>query len=197
LSGATFTNDFVEIFNRGTTTIDFSVTSYSVQFLSTTAATWAKTDLTSGTILPGRYFLLRGTSGGTNGATMPAADATGTLNLTSTTAGKVALVSGTTLLTGVCPGDEGTAPFNPLNAGVADFAGYGGTSATANHCYEGSGPASFTLSNNTLAVYRKAGGCTDTNQNAADFLTSTPSPRNSSSPANSCAGGRHAESFDQ
>jgi hypothetical protein len=84
--------------------------------------------------------------------------ATGTLNLTSTTSGKVALVSGTTLLTGNCPGDNGTAPFNPLNANVADFAGYGGTAATASHCYEGSGPASFSLSNNTIAVYRKAGG---------------------------------------
>jgi len=188
LSAATFTNDFIEVFNRGTTTIDFSVTPYSVQFLSTTAATWAKTDLTSGTILPGRYFLVRETSGGTNGAALPTADATGTLNLTSTTAGKVALVSGTTLLTSNCPGDDGAAPFNPLNANVADFAGYGGTGATANHCYEGSGPASFTLSNNSVAVYRKAGGCTDTDQNSADFLASTPSPRNSSSPANICGG---------
>jgi len=188
LSGATFTNDFIEVFNRGTTTIDFSVTPYSAQFLSTTAATWAKTDLTSGTILPGRYFLVRETSGGANGAALPTADATGTLNLTSTTAGKVALVSGTALLTGNCPGDDATALFNPLNANVTDFAGYGGTAVTANHCYEGSGPASFTLSNNTIAVYRKAGGCTDTDQNAADFLTSTASPRNSSSPPNNCAG---------
>jgi uncharacterized repeat protein (TIGR01451 family) len=189
LSGATFMNDFIEIFNRGTTTVDFSVTPYSVQFLSTTAATWAKTDLTSGTLLPGRYFLVRETSGGANGAALPAADANGTLNLTSTAAGKVALVTGTTLLASNCPGDDGTAPFNPLNVNVADFAGYGGTAATANHCYEGSGPASSTLSNNTIAEYRKAGGCTDSNQNAADFFTSTPSPRNSSSPANNCGGG--------
>ncbi len=189
LSGATYTNDFVEIFNRGTTTVDFSVTHYSVQFLSTTASTWAKTDLTSGTVLPGRYFLVRETSGGANGAALPTADATGTLNLTSTTAGKVALVSGTTLLTDNCPGDDASPPFNPNNANVADFVGYGGTAATANHCYEGSGPASFTLSNNTIANFRKAGGCTDTNDNAPDFFTSTPSPRNSSSPVNNCAGG--------
>src|SRR5207237_6924444 len=101
--------------------------------------------------------------------------------------GKVALVSSTTLLTGNCPGDDGTPPFNPTN--VVDFVGYGGTAATANHCYEGSGPASFTLSNNTIADFRKAGGCTDTNDNAANFFTSTPFPRNSSSPTNNCAGG--------
>lgn len=189
LSGATFINDFIEIFNRGTTTLDFSVTPYSVQFLSTAASVWTKTDLTSGTVLPGHYFLIKEASGGANGTALPTADATGTLNLTSTTAGKVALISNTALLTGNCPGDDGTQPFNPAGAGIADLVGYSGTALTANHCHEGSGPASFTLSNNTIADYRKAGGCTDTNQNAADFFTSTPSPRNSSSTVSNCAGG--------
>src|SRR5205085_6467029 len=176
LTNATFTNDFIELFNRGTTTIDFSLTPYSAQFLSTSGSIWAKTDLTSGTILPGHYFLIK-ESGGATGASLPTADATGSINLTSTTNGKVALVSGATLLAGNCPGDDGTQPFNPAN--VVDFVGYGGTAATANHCYEGSGPASFTLSNNTIADFRKAGGCTETNDNAADFFTSTPFPRNS------------------
>ena len=188
LTGATFTNDFIEIFNRGTATVDFAVTPYSVQFLSTGGSTWAKTDLTSGTVAPGRYFLVR-EAGGANGAALPAADATGTLNLTSTTAGKVALVLGTTLLTGNCPGDDGTTPFNPVNGAVADFVGYGGSATTTNHCYEGSGPAPFTLGNNTIADFRKAGGCTDTNDNAADTFVSTPSPRNSSSPLNNCIAG--------
>lgn len=186
LSNATYTNDFLELFNRGATTVDFSVTPFSVQFLSVTGSTWVKTDLTSGTIAPGHYFLIKETSGGANGAALPAADATGTLNLTSTTDGKVALVSNTTLLTGNCPGDDGNQPFNPTN--VVDFVGYGGTAATANHCYEGSGPSSFTLSNNTIADFRRAGGCTDTNDNAADFFTAAPFPRNSSS-TNNCAGG--------
>ena len=185
LTNATYASDFIELFNRGTTTVDFSATPSSVQFLSTTASTWSKTDLTSGTILPGHYFLIKETSGGT-GAALPAADATGTINLTSTTSGKVALVSNTTLLTGNCPGDDGTQPFNPTN--VIDFVGYAGTAATANHCYEGNGPASFTLSNNTIAAYRKAGGCTDTNDNAADFFAAAPFPRNSLS-TNNCAGG--------
>ena len=69
LSNATFTNDFIELFNRGTTTIDFSVTPYSVQFLSTGGSTWSKTDLTSGTILPGHYFLSR-EAGGAVGAAL-------------------------------------------------------------------------------------------------------------------------------
>jgi hypothetical protein len=188
LTGATFTNDFIELFNRGTATVDFTVTPYSVQFLSTGGSTWAKTDLTSGTVAPGGYFLIR-ESGGATGSALPTADATGTLNLTSTTAGKVALVLGTTLLTGNCPGDDASPPFNPVNGAVADFVGYGGTATTANHCYEGSGPASFTLGNNTIADFRKAGGCTDTNDNAADFVVASPFPRNSSSPLNNCAAG--------
>jgi len=189
LTGASFTNDFIELFNRGTTTVDFSLTPYSAQFLSTGGATWAKTDLTSGTLAPGHYFLIKETSGGAVGAAPPAADVTGTINLTSTTAGKVALVAGTTLLTGNCPGDDGTAPFNPVNGTIADLVGYLGTAATANHCYEGSGPASLTSGSNATADFRKGGGCRETNDNAADFLVSGPFPRNTASPTNNCAAG--------
>jgi fibronectin-binding autotransporter adhesin len=189
LTSASFTNDFIEVFNRGTTTVDFSVTPYSVQFLSTGAATWAKTDLISGTLSPGRYFLVKETSGGAAGSALPTPDATGSINLTSTTAGKVALVAGATLLTGNCPGDDGTPLFNPVSGTVVDFVGYGSTAAAANHCYEGAGPASFTLGNNTIADSRKSGGCVDTNENAADFITSTPNPRNTGSAANDCSTG--------
>lgn len=188
LTGATYTNDFIELFNRGATTVDFSVTPHSVQFLSVSGSTWVKTDLTSGTLAPGQYFLIKET-GGAVGAPLPAADATGTINITSTTAGKVALVTGTTLLTGNCPGDDGSTPFNPVDGTVIDFVGYLGTAATANHCYEGSGPASFSSGSNTTADFRKAGGCTDTNDNGADFLLATPFPRNSSAPTNSCTPG--------
>jgi uncharacterized repeat protein (TIGR01451 family) len=186
LTGATFTHDYIELFNQGTTTVNLAVTPYSVQFLSTSASTWAKTDITSGTIAPGGYFLIQGASGGANGAALPTPNATGSLNLTSTTAGKVALVVGGTLLVNSCPGDDLAAPFNPVDGTIVDFVGYGGTAATANHCYEGSGPAPYTLSNNTTADFRKFGGCQDTNDNAADFATATPNPRNTSSPLNDC-----------
>jgi hypothetical protein len=189
LTSATYKNDFIEIFNHGTTTIDFSLTPYSVQFLSTAGSTWAKTDITSGTIAPGQYFLIQEFSGGSVGATLPTPDATGSINITSTTPGKVALVFGTTLLTGNCPGDDGLNPFNPFSSTIVDFVGYGGTASTANHCYEGSGPATFQTGNNTIADFRKAGGCTDTNDNAADFLVSTPFPRNTGSPQNNCSSG--------
>jgi uncharacterized protein (TIGR03437 family) len=186
LTGATLTNDFVELFNQGSATVDFAVTPFSVQFLSTSASAWAKTDLTAGTLAPGRYFLVKETSGGVNGAALPTADATGTLNLTSTSAGKVALVVGANLLVGACPGDNDSPPFNPLDGTVVDFVGYGGTAATGSHCYEGAGPAPYTLSNNTTADFRKFGGCQDTDDNTSDFVAATPNPRNASSALNDC-----------
>src|SRR5215813_5050029 len=104
-SGATYTNDFIEIFNRGTTTVDFSVTPYSVQYAAATSNfSTNKTDIVSGTLLPGHYFLIQEASGGAGGAALPTRDVSGgTINM-SATAGKVALVLGTTNLAGTgCP----------------------------------------------------------------------------------------------
>src|SRR5205807_724285 len=71
------------------------------------------------------------------------------------------------------------------NAAIQDLVGYGSTAATANFCYEGSGPAPAP-SGNAQSVLRAAAGCTDTNVNSADFSTATPSARNSSTPLNPC-----------
>ncbi len=170
-SGASFSNDFVEIFNRGVTTISFAATPYSLQYAGATGSFGSsKVDLTAGTIGPGQYFLVRLSSGGAVGSPLPAPDATGSINM-ATTAGKVALVSTTSALTGSgCP----------LAASVADFVGYG----TTPDCFEGAGrtPAP----GNTTSALRKVGGCTDTNDNAADFLATTPTPRNTASTINDC-----------
>jgi uncharacterized protein (TIGR03437 family) len=172
-TGAQFTNDFVEMFNRGATNVSFATTPYSVQYAGPAASFGSsKVDLTTGTMAPGQYFLVQ-LSGGANGAPLPTPDASGSIAMAAT-AGKVALVAGTTTLTGSgCP----------LAATVADFVGYG---TTAN-CFEGSGRAP--APSNTNADLRKAGGCTDTNDNAADFLVSAPFPRNTSSPVNDCGAG--------
>jgi LEA14-like dessication related protein len=184
-SGAPFRNDFVEVYNRGVTTVDFSITPYSIQYASVGSSFGtSKTNLTSGSLAPGRYFLVQESGGTTNGAPLPAPDATGTINLSST-AGKVALVAGTTFLaTATCPGDDGVTPFNPSGAAIADFVGYGNSPTTAGHCYEGNGPA--IAPSNTIADFRKAGGCVDTNDNASDFLGAPPNPRNSSAPVGDC-----------
>jgi len=171
-SGALYTHDFVEVFNRGTTTVNFATTPYSVQYAGATANFGSnKADLTSGTIVPGKYFLVQLSSGGANGAALPTADATGSIN-TAASAGKVALVAGTSAL---------NAASCPLGVPVSDFVGYG-TTAT---CFEGLKQAPAPSA--TTADLRKAGGCTDIDDNAADFLVSAPFPRNGSSAANNCS----------
>jgi hypothetical protein len=187
-SGAPYQDDFVEIFNRGTTTVNFSVTPYSVQYAGVGSNFGSnKTNLTSGVVAPGHYFLVQESGGTTNGVPLPTADATGTIAMGGTN-GKVALVAGTTALaTLACPGDDGAVPFNPNDGTIADFVGYGSTITTTGHCYEGSGPAA--APSNTTADLRKNGGCTDTNDNAADFIVAGPFPRNSNSPTNNCTAG--------
>ena len=172
-TGAQYAHDFVEIFNRGTTTVDFGATPYSIQYAGAIASFGSnKVDLTSGAIAPGQYFLVQ-LSGGANGAPLPTPDASGSIAMAAT-AGKVALVVGTTAL---------TASGCPLSSSIADFVGYGTTA----DCFEGSGHAP--VPSNATADLRKKGGCTDTNDNAADFLVAAPFPRNTSSPINNCIAG--------
>ncbi|MBI5762749.1 MAG: thrombospondin type 3 repeat-containing protein [Planctomycetes bacterium] len=165
-AGASHRNDFIEIFNRGSATV--SVNGWSVQYTSATGTSWIKTDL-SGSIAPGKYYLVQEGSSGAIGAVLPTADATGTIGM-STTTGKVALVNNTTLLSGACP----------TGSQIIDFVGYG---ATAN-CFEGAAPTA-TLTVSTAAL-RGAAGCTENNQNGTDFASGTPTPRNSATAANPC-----------
>jgi hypothetical protein len=46
---------------------------------------------------------------------------------------------------------------------------------------------------NTTADFRKGGGCTDTNDNLADFLIAGPAPRNSASPLQHLLGRAHRD----
>src|SRR3989454_2516207 len=97
-SGATFKNDFIEIFNRGATTVDLA--GWSVQQAAASGTSWSVTALCpSGSCLlaPGKYFLVQEASSGAVGSNLPAPDATGTSNL-SATSGKIALVTSTTAL---------------------------------------------------------------------------------------------------
>ncbi len=168
-AGSTFTHDFIELFNRGNAPVD--VTGWSVQYASATGTTWQTTAL-SGTIAPGKYYLVQEAQGAGGTTPLPTPDATGTIAM-SATAGKVALVNSTTALTGACP----------VSATIIDLVGFG---ATAN-CFEGT--AAAPAPSNTTADIRGAAGCTETDQNSTDFATGAPTPRNSATTANPCGGG--------
>lgn len=161
--GAIYRNDFIELFNRGTTPVNLN--GWSIQYAPATSASWNRTNL-SGTLQPGQYFLIKQDSGPSGeGASLPPADVTDATPMSNET-GKVALVASTATLSGTCP------------ANVVDFVKYGGSS-----CTEGVPAPSL---NNTRAAFRRLNGCTDTDNNGADFVTGAPLPRNTASPLRPC-----------
>lgn len=172
-ANAPYANDFVELFNRGTTTVDLA--NWSVQYASAAGTTWQATAL-AGSIPPGGRYLIGLASAGAVGAPLPTPDATGTANM-AVSGGKVALAHGTAALT--CGGSAGSCSGDPA---VADLVGYG--SATD---YEGGAPAPA-ISNTTAAV-RAADGCADTDANSSDFSAAAPTPRTSAAAAAPCSGG--------
>jgi hypothetical protein len=169
-AGAPFANDYVELFNRGSTSVD--VGSWTVQYASATGTSWQATSLT-GSIAPGRRYLVQLASAAAIGAALPTPDATGTTNL-AVSGGKVAVVRGSTAL--ACGGSAGSCS---TVSSVADLVGYGGATD-----YEGAGPAPAI--GNTTAAVRGGEGCTDTDANEADVAAESPTPRNSSAAATTC-----------
>src|SRR4051794_29340899 len=144
-SGASYTNDFVEIFNGGSSAADLA--GWSVQYASAASTSWSVTAL-AGSIQPGRYYLVQLASSASVGAALPSPDTTGTTNLANS-GGKVALVSATTAL--ACGASAGSCS---AVSSVVDLLGYGSAAD-----YEGSGAAPGLSS--TTAATRAGSGCTD------------------------------------
>jgi endonuclease G len=158
-AGATYANDFVELYNPSGLTFD--LTGWSLQYASATGDGWEFTrQPLGGTIAPGQYYLISLASGGADGLPLPAANINGEINMSGTT-GKIALVSNFDPLVGNCPlGDPE----------IVDFVGYGATA----DCSE---TARATAPSNTTAIFRGNNGATDTDNNQADFAAATPNPR--------------------
>lgn len=165
-AGATYKNDFIELHNNTGSAV--SVDGWSVQYASSSGTSWQVTNL-AGSIAPGAYYLVQETAGSGGSVDLPTPDATGSISM-SGNSGKVALVAATTALSGACP------------TGNLDFVGYGSA-----NCAEGSAPTPALSS--TTAALRAGGGCVDSNENAADFGTGAPNPRNSVVTPNVCNGG--------
>jgi endonuclease G len=160
-TSATFTNDYVEIYNP--TGISFNLAGWSLQYASAAGTSWTNKQPLGGTIAPGEYFLVALASGGANGAPLPVlANISGDINMSATT-GKIALVSNSISLSGSCP--------NGVDPDIVDFVGYGSSAS----CFEGGARAP--APSNTSSLFRKLNGAQDTNQNGDDFQTATPNPR--------------------
>ena len=163
-SGTTYKNDFIELHNISSSAV--SVAGWSVQYNSAAGTSAYQTTALTGSIPAGGYYLVQEAAGTGGTTSLPAPNATGSINM-SGTAGRVVLVNNTSAL----------AAASASNAtGIVDFVGFGTTAAT----YEGSGPTP--APSNTTSVTRKDSGSTDTDQNATDFTAGTVAPHNSSSP---------------
>ena len=156
-AGATYQRDYVELFNRSGVAINLS--GMSVQYASSTGTGWTPIGLT-GTLPASSYYLVALGSSGGSGLALPIAQVTNALNI-SAADGKLALVNGTSALSGA----------NPVSSNVViDFVGFGGANA-----FEGA--AAAPSGSITQALFRAAGGATDTDNNAADFNTGAANPR--------------------
>ncbi len=180
-TGAIYTHDFVELFNRGTTAV--SLAGWSVQYASATgtgnfgATSTQLTELPNVSLQPGQYYLVQEAAGAGNGVALPTPDLIdGSPIAMSATGGKVALVNQATTLG--CNGSSTPCTPDQL-AKIIDLVGYGGA-----NFYEGS--PTPTLSNSTAAS-RNNGGCNDTDNNLVDFTVAAPSARITSTPLNACS----------
>jgi hypothetical protein len=165
-SGATYRNDFIELYNAGTSAQN--LTGWSIQYVTAASidgASWTKVNL-SGAIQPKSYFLILCSGGTSNGIALPTSDLSGTSINLATAGGKVALVNSTTTLS----------VQSPSGASVMDLIGYGGANASE------TSPAP--QHSNTSALLRSGNGETDSNSNSTDFIVGTPNPRNSASSVN-------------
>src|SRR6185436_5958328 len=167
-AGATYQNDFIEVFNASSSNIDINGWTLIVDtFEGSTNQKIGATFNTSFVIAPGTHLLFRFNGNGSNGQTTPGEFPITNIGLGST--------SGT--LTLLAPG-QGVPSGCPSASAVADLVGYGATT-----CSEGT-PAPVPPSNKSLT--RINGGCTDTNNNFNDFAQVDPNPHTFTSPLTPC-----------
>lgn len=173
--GATYRNDFVELFNRGTATI--SLDTWSLQYAASTGLGLFSAHVTPlrGSIAPGQYYLIQLASNGPKGAPLPTPDAVG-ITLIGATHGKVILAN--TSIGLACNGASTPCTSAQLT-NIVDLVGYGDA-----NFYEGSAAAPSPYAKKS--ALRLGGGCVDTNNNRADFWLDLVTPRNTLSPYYLC-----------
>lgn len=166
-SGAPYNADYVVLINP--TNMPVSLAGWSLQYASSNGTSWDRVGLSGIIAANGGFFLVKVSTTGATGAALPTPDVDATSFNMAATAGKIVLMNNNTTIT------MGTS--NPTTLpNYVDFVGYGTTANAA----EGS-PAP--TPSNATAIKRAGNNTTqDTNNNSVDFITATPTPRNSGSP---------------
>lgn len=169
-----FRTDFIELHNVSAQPV--ALGTLTLQYAAFMGSNWIVSDFDPAATIPaGGFHLVAFRAGQTTiGAALPNPD---TVNVTldlGRAEFKLAIVDGVTPITGTCPltGPDATR--------IVDFVGAG----TAN-CFEGTAAPAASI---VTGLLRKGDGCLDTDNNAADFLATTPSPRNAATGAVLCFG---------
>lgn len=187
----TYMHDYVEIKNISATPqslngLSLYYGSATGQFASSGTNAIALPNIS---LNPGQYFLVQTSTAGTGGVALPVTADLTTTNLSmSGTNGKVALVNG---LTQNSCGATAT-PCTLPNAAIIDLVSWG----TANNAEGGAATNGGSALTATQGNVRKADGCTDTDNNNADFeIVTNPVPRNSATAPASCGGGSSGQGY--
>lgn len=162
-SGATYKNDFIELYNPTAVAVD--LTGWTLQYASGTGAFGGTNTVAKlvGVINPGAFFLVK-CAGGTNGVDLPREDLT-TLLALGGSSGKVALAKTEANIV------------SKTDAHLVDLVAYSNTTTSM---YEGSGPTPVSgpapgLTSTTSA--KRIDEKTDINENKLEFQAVTPTPR--------------------
>ncbi len=166
--GASYNADYIEIFNRSASVVDFNGWTMHME-----GDNFAASHTVSGSlpIQSGQYLLFQIGASGTNGNVVPADIRLSFIPTHLGSSGRVYLVN---------PSGSPSQPLCPLpNSSIGDYFAFG-----SSFCFEGSGPGPALT--NTMAVMRKWQGCVDTDDNANDLALGTPNPRYLAYPRLSC-----------
>ncbi len=160
--GATYTHDFVELYNP--TNAAISLTGLSLQYRSA-ASTVASTNVASlnaaGSVPAHDWFVVTLATGGANGSAVPNVDFAGASVNMSGTSGQIYLANS---LVGVDA--DGAGNSTVTDPAVVDFVGYGSAAIKE-------GTSAAPAPSNTSAIARDAGG-SDSDVNGADFTVANP-----------------------
>ena len=157
-SGATYKNDFIELYNYSNAPI--SVAGMSVQYRSATGTGVASATALTGSVPAHGYYLVQEAAGTGGTTSLPTPDATGAIAM-SGTAFTVYLANTTTALT--LPTGSVT-----NNAQVIDLVG------SNSNTFEGTTAAAVS---NTTSTSRNTASA-DTDSNSSDFSSGAPTPTN-------------------
>ena len=160
-SGATFTHDFIELYNP--TGAAISVEGWSVQYRSAGGSSSGQVTPLSGTVPAHAHYLVQEFQGAGGTTPLPAPDASGTIAMAG--GGGQAWLASTTAPLDPAGGDVTVDP----DPRIVDFVGFSASATSFETAAVSTSP-----SNSTSATRNALGA--DTDSNAADFTIAGPTP---------------------